>query len=1024
VSRCFHADVADGVLHGRLSDPELARALKHAAGCANCRRTLAAAGRPTADAIMNSDGGQAMEAIQDRLAAWRAARRAPLMPAFPWHKGHEVDHYVITRSVGGTEDGVIYEAFDPEREERVVVKQLDLHIDDPATPALIGWARELCRFSHPGVLQMRSVGVHAGFVYVVYELVKGAPLSQTGGDDPHAVIALFAEAARGLAAAHEAGIVHGWFWAASCVVGRDGRVRVLDFGIGEARVHRAARAAARHDDWTVASDQISSEDSFVGFVPTRRRRHPTSGEFEALVLAAGPTSLGPRIYAAPELVLGAPPSAATDQFALCAALFHRLYGHPPIDGDTIALWLRGLLQGPAIDPPTRAGVPASVRAARRRGLPRDPAARFDRMADLAAALDRRPRMAHMSGRRTLGAIAAGIGLAAVSLAVIGAVHRSPATAPAAGRCERPLAGWDALTTASQLDRSLAGGAADAAQVLRARLDAWLASWRAATHGFCASPDGPPAACAARARTAAADLLALVDDAPESLPRAAAATEALPVPAQCASPAPSPATAPAGAVEADVRRRLGMLDAADQRTASPASDPAERSYQAVVRGHTAADRGDVIEARRLFETATFEAAAARQPELSATAAVERLALSCSAPERAVWSGYLTAELALGSHAQAQTAYRGALARSLACEGKLAEAIALRRDIAVALHGEPTAEAAEAALELAQAQVAHGDVAGAEPAAREAAATYARIWGAHHPEAQAARLTIAETQLGSPAAVASAAAEIDRVVAELADHKEPDAIRARALVLQARLAEARGDREAAIGLVGRAIQEYEAALGGTHPALAAAVLAAADLQLAAGRDPDAEAHYRQVAAIFDTLGQSESAALAHARAGILLAHWGAHPPADAADTLSWGLAPTGDAIDPAVAGWVADQLGHRAAARGDLTAALAHSRAAAAAWQQSGDARGLAAAQTEAALLAARLHTPDARAQLEQALPIAPAAARPHVQAALAQLLWPTQRDRAHALARAALAQLPDDSPDAAELTRWLGRRDGR
>jgi hypothetical protein len=249
-------------------------------------------------------------------------------------------------------------------------------------------------------------------------------------------------------------------------------------------------------------------------------------------------------------------------------------------------------------------------------------------------------------------------------------------------------------------------------------------------------------------------------------------------------------------------------------------------------------------------------------------------------------------------------------------------------------------------------------------------------------------------------------------------------ARALLLEAELAEARGQRDEALRLVARASQEYEAALGGTHPDLANALITAGDLQLAAGKDADAEASYRQVAAIFDTLGETESAALAHARAGLLLARWGSRTPADADETLQWGLAPTGDPIDPAVAGWLGDELGRRARARGDNAAALAHHRAAAAAWQRSGDARRQGRALSETALLAAQLHAGDARALLEQALPLATDASRPRLQAALAKLLWPAQRDRARALARAALADLPADSAEATELHRWLSPRDDR
>jgi len=252
-----------------------------------------------------------------------------------------------------------------------------------------------------------------------------------------------------------------------------------------------------------------------------------------------------------------------------------------------------------------------------------------------------------------------------------------------------------------------------------------------------------------------------------------------------------------------------------------------------------------------------------------------------------------------------------------------------------------------------------------------------------------------------------------------------VRARALLLQGRLADARGNRDTALRLVQRAVSEFEAALGGAHPELAGALLISGDLLLEAGRNQEAEASYRQVAAIFDTLGQSESARLAHARAGIQLARWGGDPPVDANDTLHWGLAPTGDAIDPAVAGWLAEQLGRRAAARGDRVAALAHYRAAASAWQQSGDQRGLANALTESAVFAAELKEPDARALLEQALQITSSTAvieKPRLQGALAKLLWPAQRDRARALARAALADLPDSSADAVDLKYWLKRHE--
>jgi hypothetical protein len=1027
VSRCFPASVADDFLHGRLGNEEFTRALRHASGCNDCQHLLFATARPSADPPAGS-----MDDIQERLTTWRAARRAPLMPAFPWHKGHAVDRYVIIRSVGGTEDGVIYEAFDPEREDRVVVKQLDLHVDDPATAAFVDLAQRQCQLSHPALLQMLSVGVHDGFVYLVYEFVKGTTLLDAGGDDPRQILALFAEAGRGLAAAHDAGIAHGCFSGTSCVVSRDRRVKVLDFGIGEARIHRVAATKSAHDnDWTTSSDPVHNEDSYVGYIPSRKR--PPSGQFEAIILAAGPNALGPRLYAAPELVLGTPPSPKSDQFAFCAALYHRLYGRPPYAGETIALWLRELLTGRKVQAAPLPGVPPAVQAALLRGLERDPELRFDRMQSLLAKLGRQPLRVR---RRTVTAIAVGAAVAAAGGIAIAALHGGSGTA-AELPCDRSLAGWDDMWSPAHQDElakaSAGGGNNDAFPALRARLDGWVGSWRTATHEFCRPPGNRPHAadCAARARTAATDLLQLVQTGGAArLTLAAAATDALPTAEQCASSLPSPASAPLPVVKADLRRRLGLLDEADQLTAAPGDDPAQRGYQSLVRAHTAADRGDLILERRLFEDAAFEAQASHQPELAAAAALQRLAMACSAPERTLWTGYVDAQLHLADKALAQPEYQAALAQSLACEGKTAEAVKLRQQVVRALRGDESAASAAAALELARAFLAQGDLVEAATAAHNAATTYAQLYGPRHPLTQTARLTVAEAQLSSPISSGEAEKTVAEVLAGVGeqspDAQHPDALRARALLLQGQIAAARGQRDDALRLIQRATGEYEAALGATHPELAAALLTAADLLLAAGRAPEAEAGYRQVAAIYDTLGQSDSVRLDHARAGIQLARWGAHPPADAADTLQWGLAPTGGALDPAVTAWIAEQLGRQAAARGDQAAALAQYRAAAAAWQQSGDHRGQAAALAESALLAARLRDPDARALLEEALQATTAsevASKPRLQGELARLLWPDQRDRARALARAALSDLPDSSSDASDLRLWLKRHEG-
>src|SRR5262249_26463815 len=289
----------------------------------------------------------------------------------------------------------------------------------------------------------------------------------------------------------------------------------------------------RDQEWTTASDQVSSEDSFVGFIPTRR--HPTSGQFESIVLAAGPASLGPRIYAAPELVLGSPPSAASDQFSFCAALFHRLSRHPPAGGEPIAMWLRELLKGRVAQPPARPDVPASVQTALLRGLERDPAARFDRMATLVGKLSRhRPRV---NGRRAI-AVLAGAAVVVTGFLVITELRTRNAGARDLSSCDGALAEWDTLWNTNRQDELAKRGAApgDTTPARRNRPAAGVGPWRSAPHTFCnlPAPGAESSECISRAHDAATDLLALVRGAPARLARAAAAAEALPTAEQCQS----------------------------------------------------------------------------------------------------------------------------------------------------------------------------------------------------------------------------------------------------------------------------------------------------------------------------------------------------------------------------------------------------------------------------------------------------------------------------------------------------------
>ncbi len=1043
MAHCFEQSVADKIVRGALSDEGLTEALSHAARCPRCRQLLREAGQRDGGAEALS--GHALEEVQERLGLWRAARRAPGLPR-PLKKGDAIDRYVVIRAVGPSEDGMIYEGYDPDREQRVVIKLLELPVEDPAAVALLASARRLTRLAHPNVLPVLAAGGHAGLTYLVYEFVKGTPLSHHGATEPRAIAALYAQAGRALDAAHQAQVAHGNFSAACCLVDREGRVRVLDFGVAEARLRHLAQVAAEpEEDWPSFGDHLRTEDSFVGFVPSRRA--PTA-PFESFILAAAPSSLGARQHAAPELLHGAAPSPATDQFSFCAALYQHLSKRSPFSSESISLWLRDVLRGHVAAPPTLPGIPRSLWSALERGLSAAGEARFPRMAHLLA---RWPGNGPLASRAARTAVALSIGAAAVAGVVVARRSGDGAggrTCDAAGAKE-----WRALEAR---ERSVASALGQVAPQAGVRLGAWVADWRRGTDGFCAAPTGArvapsqalPAgllpgqrqalarACERRAREDLGEVLQLLSMAPrEALERAAAAVEALPSVEQCAA-APHLAAPPAVVTRAEVRRRLGLLREATE-IVDGAPEGETLHELSLVRANIALDRGELAEARRSLESAAFGAEAAGEHEASLRVMTQRLALACSPSERALWRGFLQAQVALHPEATPQSQdVQAALASALACEGEVAAAARLTEALARAAEGQLTPASARASKASARLRLVRGDVVGAEAAAQRAASIDAQLYGERHPETLSAQLLVAEARLAG-AGWRSAESLIDQVAAaataDASARAEPDAVRAGALRLRGRLLAQRarvehGEELLAARLQGaersleplrQAVAEYEAALGGAHPLLASAALELADALLEGARFREAEAAYRQTAGILESLGHGGSPQLAHARAGVALSRWGAQPPAEALELVRWGAAPVGGELDATVESWVAGALGRRFAARGEEEQAMAFLRRALGAAESSGSSVAIGEAASELASLAAVRARPEALELLERALSALPAtsATRAPIAAALARELWTRDRPRALALIDEAVSGFGADSAASDALLRW-------
>jgi tetratricopeptide (TPR) repeat protein len=259
-----------------------------------------------------------------------AAVNAKLFGAAPL----QIGHYRIERLLGAGGMGEVFLARDQALERPVALKLLRTELDGiGASDRLRTEALALARLSHPNVVQVHELGEHDGRAHVVMEYVPGPTLSAwLAREQPtwRAILTVFRSAGQGLAAAHAAGVIHRDFKPDNVIVGDDGRVRVVDFGLAHS-----------------------------GVPPSADR----SGT--------------PR-YMAPEQVDGRQIDARADQYAFCVALHEALWDELP--------------SLPKHDAPRPRGVgPRWLWQSVRRGLAADPEARWPDMASLLAALDERTR---------------------------------------------------------------------------------------------------------------------------------------------------------------------------------------------------------------------------------------------------------------------------------------------------------------------------------------------------------------------------------------------------------------------------------------------------------------------------------------------------------------------------------------------------------------------------------------------------------------------------------------------------------
>ncbi len=382
-------------------------------------------------------------------------------------RGARVGRYITLSVLGAGAMGVVYAAYDPELERKVALKLVRPSALSIDYARLLREARTLARVAHPNVVSVFDVGTVGQAVFIAMELVEGKTVGawmRQRERSVREVLEVFMAAARGLAAAHRAGISHRDFKPDNVMVGSDGRVRVLDFGLA-----RAGQGAAPGP--AIEAMPVSETGSAAEICLTR----------EGAVV-------GTPAYMAPEQWHGGAGSASSDQFSFCVALWEALLGQRPFHGETIYALMLAVTAGKVDAPgPSARRVPVFLRRALERGLSVAPERRFATMDALLAALERGPALQRRR-RIVLGLAIAGL----VPAGMLGLRAQRIAACEAAGV---------EITEVWNDDRKQALRAALAATGVNyaqtsydkaaARIDTWAESWGQARTQMCraATVDG-------------------------------------------------------------------------------------------------------------------------------------------------------------------------------------------------------------------------------------------------------------------------------------------------------------------------------------------------------------------------------------------------------------------------------------------------------------------------------------------------------------------------------------------------------
>ncbi len=263
----------------------------------------------------------------------------------------KIGRFTFLEPIGSGAMGIVCAGYDPRLDRKVAIKLLAArHDTERRRQRMVREAQAMAKLAHPHVVTVFEVGEYQGQVFVAMEFVKGGNLRQWLETERswQEVVDVYTQAGRGLAAAHQVGIVHRDFKPDNVFIGDDGRVRVGDFGLA----HQGALTESQPANAAGMPQQALTQTGAL---------------------------MGTPAYMAPEQFAGKSTDSRTDQFAFCVSFWEALYGVRPFAGTTF-IELADSVESATFTPlPKGTGVPLRVHQVLLRGLSSDPADRYPTM---------------------------------------------------------------------------------------------------------------------------------------------------------------------------------------------------------------------------------------------------------------------------------------------------------------------------------------------------------------------------------------------------------------------------------------------------------------------------------------------------------------------------------------------------------------------------------------------------------------------------------------------------------------------